>query len=231
MEIAVQINTSRLTGSDLAFQARAVNIQIEQHWAPAYLDEPWPVRSYASVLGLVAGTFWPVVILDDVGKPGALGFHDDVAGLVFGRVKAPSDPNDGSTLSHEALELRGDPRCDVWLPMGDGREVARELCDPCEQDQYAIAVTIGGETRSILVSDFVLPAWFVPGAPGPYTYMDTVDQPFGLSRNGGGYRLIRDQHGVITSDFGRHDTFPKMFDRMAAKVADPMSRTYRRGLR
>src|SRR5579872_1594597 len=227
MEIACQMNSRVLSDADFAFQARAVNQQMEQHWAPAYEDEPWPVRSYSTLQGLPAGTFWPIAILDDIDKPGAAGFHDDVAGLVFGRVQANADPTDATTLSHEALELRGDPTCDVWLPMPDGRQAARELCDPCETDRYQIEVTIGAEARRIWVSDFVLPAWFVPGAPGPYTYLDTVDAPFGLSRSGGGYRLIRDKYGAISSDFGRLVTR----EHMGRKLQNPMSRTYRRGLR
>lgn len=229
MEIAAQENSKLLTAADLAFQARAVNLQMEQHWAPAYLEEPWPVRSYATLQGLPAGSFWPLAILDDLGaSPGTLGFHDFIAGLAFGRVLANHDPLDATTLSHEALELRGDPRCELWLPMPDGRFTARELCDACEADRYGIDVTIGDETRKIWVSDFVLPAWFVAGAPGPYTFLDTVDEPFGLSRHGGAYRLVRDATGYVSSDFGHH---APDHARMAKKIADPLSRTARRGLR
>ena len=227
MEIAVQENSRLLSPADLAFQVRAVNMQMELDWAPAYQDEPWPVRSYATLAGLPVGSFWPMAILDNIDKPGALGFHDDIAGLVFGRVLAGTDPDDATTLSHEALELRADPRCDMWLPMPDGRFVAREMSDPCEGDKYDVEVKIGGETRSIWVSDFVLPAWFVSGAPGPYTFLDMVDEPFGLSRSGSGYRLIKDRYGNVTSDFGRN--VPAVH--MSKKMGDALSRTHRRGLR
>lgn len=229
MEIACEENSKLLTAADLAFQVRAVNRQMELDWAPAYMEEPWPCRSYASLQGLAAGSFWPLAILDDLDGPaGAIGFHDWIAGLAYGRVLASGDPLDATTLSHEALELRGDPRCDLWLPMPDGRQIAREMCDPCEGDRYDVEVTIGSETRKIWVSDFVLPSFWVPGAPGPYTFLDTVDEPFGLSRNGGGYRLIKDKSGNVSSDFGRH---APDHARMAKKIADPRSRTARRGLR
>jgi hypothetical protein len=228
MEIACQLNSTVITPADFAYQARAVDVQMEQHWAPAYLDEPWPTVGYATLRGLGAGTFWPLMIVDSLPlNPNALGDHSFVAGLAFGRVLANKDPLDASVLSHEALELRGDPQCDLWMPMGDGRFAARELCDPCENDTYAISVAIGSETRDIKVSDFVLPAWFVSGAPGPYSYLDRIDEPFGLSRNGGGYRMIRDSAGNVSSDFGRNCTR----DHMAEKLANPLSRTYRRGLR
>jgi len=231
MEIAV-LESSRVLGpADLAFLVRAVNIQMERDYGPAFMNEPWPVRSYASLQPLKPGTFWPMALMDFIGQPGALGFHTEDAGLVYGRVLASEDHLDGTTLSHESLEMRGDPTCETWIPMGDGRSVAYELADPCEADSYAIAVTIGDETRAIRVSDFVLPAWFVPGAPGPYTFLDTVDAPFGLSRNGGGYRLIRDAHGNVSSDFGRHGVTSAAIAKMARKIADPRSRTARRGLR
>lgn len=228
MEIAVQENSRLIEPADLAFLVRAVNIQMREHWAPAYDEEPWPVRSYLDLHGLSAGTFWPMAIMDGIDAPGALGFHDWVAGLAYGRVLASRDPLDATTLSHEALELRGDPRCDIWMPMPDGRQTARELCDACEADRYDVEVVIGAETRRIWVSDFVLPAWFVPGAPGPYTFLDSMDEPFGLSRNGGGYRLIRDRLGNVTSDFGRR---PPPFGRMTEKIVNPLSRSARRGLR
>jgi len=224
------LETSRLLSpANLAFLVRAVNVQMTEHYGPAFEEEPWPVRSYADLKTLEPGTYWPMAILDDLGGPaGAIGFHTEVAGLIFGRVLASADPTDGTTLSHESLELRGDPTVDLWIPMGDGRSVAYELADPCEGDRYQIDVTIGAETRRIWVSDFVLPSWFVPGAEGPFSYLDSIDEPFGLSRNGGGYRLIRDASGNVTSDFGRRSPDAA---KMARKVADPLSRTARRGLR
>jgi hypothetical protein len=236
MEIACQENSLLVDPADLAFQVRAVNAQMREHWAPAYLEEPWPVRSYTSLQGLSAGSFWPMAIMDDIDSPGALGFHGFTAGLTYGRVLASRDPLDATTLSHEALELRGDPRVNLWIPMPDGRQTAREMCDTCEADRYDIEVTLGTETRRIWVSDFVLPAWFVPGAPRPYTYLDTVDEPFGLSRNGGGYRLVRDHSGEVSSEFGREDDaddrdWDRIYDRLRKKAANPLSRSARRGLR
>jgi hypothetical protein len=230
MEIAFQEN-SRISQADLAFKIAAVNRQMREDLAPAYLEEPWPCNSYKSLVGLPAGTFWAISVLDDIDAPGAAGFHDYAAGLAYGRVRASADPLDATCESHEAAELWADPRCSIWIPMPDGRFTAREICDACEADRYDIEVTIGAETRRIWVSDFLLPAWFVSGAPRPYTFLDSVDEPFGLSRNGGGYRLVREQNGNISSDFGRHSPFPVMRNRMAKKIADPLSRTARRGLR
>ncbi len=217
-----------MSQADLAFKIAAVNVQLREHLCPAYMEEFWPCKSYKTLNGHAAGTFWPIAILDNIGTPNAVGWHDFQAGLAYGRVTANSDPQNATTESHEACELRMDPECSIWLPMPDGRKIAREVCDPCQENSYAIDVTIGSETRSIFVSDFVLPAYFVEGAQRPYSYLDAIDEPFGLSRSGGGWRLLKDRDGKVTSDFGR---FPRNVRAMASRAVDARSRTYRRGFR
>lgn len=217
-----------MSQADLAFQVRAIEIQMQQ-WADAYLEDPWPVRSYA--VAPTAGAFAQISILDDIDEPGAAGFHDDLGGLPFGRCRVSKDPLDAVTLSHEVLELRADPDCNLWLPLPDGRRIAREICDPVQDDAYVIPVKIGIETRNIFVSDFVLPAYFVVGAPPPYSYLDLVDEPFGVSRNGGGWRLVRDTAGKVTSEYGPLGATPALTAAMNKRARDAGSRTHRRGYR
>jgi hypothetical protein len=227
MEIAC-IERSALDKASLAFQVRAVEIQMRQ-WAEAYEEEPWPVRSYAV---LPPGVPVAVMsILDEIDEPGADGFHDDTLGLPFGRCRVAKDINDATTLSHEVLELRADPYCNLWLPLPDGRRIAREISDPCQEDRYALKVTIGAESRWIWVSDFVLPAYFVEGSQRPFTWCDTIDEPFGVSRNGGGWRLVREAAGKVTSEFGPFGASPALAGAMARRAKDPGSRTHRRGVR
>jgi hypothetical protein len=218
-----------MSRADLAFQVRAVSLQLEK-LAEAYGDEPWTVRSYATVPE--GGDFAQMIILDDIDEPGALGFHDKtILGKAYGRCKVTKDPLDASVLSHECLELALDPLCDLWLPLPDGRRIAREACDPAQDDSYVIPVTIGSETRNIWVSDFTLAAYWVDGAPPPYTWLNVIDEPFGVSRNGGGWRLVRDQHGKVTSEFGPLGATPELNAAMAKRAKDPDSRTHRRGVR
>jgi hypothetical protein len=220
---------STMSRADLAFQVRAVNIQLQQ-LAQAYDEKTWTVRSYATLPE--EGDYAAMIIMDEIDEPSALGFHDlTILGKPYGRCKVTKDVNDASVLSHECLELARDPFVNLWLPLPDGRRIAYECADPCQEDAYVINVTIGSETRGLWVSDFVLPAYFVEGAMPPYTFCGTIDEPFGVSRNGGGWRLVRDQAGKVTSEYGPIGASPELHAAMAKRAQDTGSRTHRRGYR
>lgn len=206
MEIAFKEDVKELPQRDLAFMCAALNIQMREHFAPKWLEEPWPVKAYKDFKFLPLGSFWPISILPQIGMPGASGYHTWEAGLSYGRVRWDDLAATAVTASHEALELRMDPRCNRWVSIGGSRAVALELCDPCEADTYEIEVRLFGETRMVPVSDFVLPAYFVKGAPPPYTYLNSIDSTvheLGLSRSGGGYLLIREGDGSVIDYWGR----------------------------
>lgn len=233
MEIAFVGEAKTLDQRNLAFMCEALNVQMREHYAPKWLEEPWPVKAYSDLKGLPIGSFWPIAIMSDIGAPNAAGYHTWEAGLSYGRVQWDGELNNTSvTASHEALELRGDPRCNRWIDIGSGYQAALELCDPCEGDSYDIEVELFGEKRSVKVSDFVLPSYFVKGAPRPYTYLDTIDSTIherGLSRNGGGYLLLRDSKGSVIDYWGR--TWYGARRRAPAtwrKWGDPLSRVSKR---
>jgi hypothetical protein len=233
MEIAFIEDVPELEQRDLAFMCAALNKQMREHFAPAWVEEPWPVKAYKSAKALPVGSFWPISIQTRLDLEGAAGYHAFEAGLAYGRVRWEGEHYTALTASHEALELRVDPRCNRWLPIGGGRYAAIEICDPCEADSYQIPVTLFGETRQVTVSDFVLPAYFVKGERGPYTYLNTIDSTvhdLALSRNGGGYLLLREPGGQVIDYWGRKKLglmrarAPKGW----AKAQDPLSRVVRR---
>jgi len=233
MEIAFEEHVKGVSPRDLAFVCAALNEQMRVHFAPAWLEEPWPVKSYDTLTKLPVGSFWPIAILPDIDAPDASGFHTWEAGLSYGRVRWDGWDLTAITASHEALELRMDPRCNQWVGLDDGRAVALELCDPCEADSYYISVTLFGETRMVPVSDFVLPAYFVKGAPPPYSYLNTVVSTcheLGLSRTGGGYLMVRERDGSVIDYWGKR---AMSFGRRSApagwrKKQDPFSRVSQR---
>lgn len=133
-----------------------------------------------------AGSWW-LVILDNSDMAGALGYHETTPeGLPIGKVFARTDLQFGLdsavTASHELLEMLADPYIDtikgVVMFNGQPRIYACEVCDPVEAD--ALGYLING----VRVSDFVTPAWFHPGEPGPYSFRQNVTAPLQLARGG-----------------------------------------------
>jgi hypothetical protein len=142
--------------------------------------------------------------VDHIGQvPGALGWHhEDKEGFFCGFVAVDAITTLGGTLtrgpdsvsqamSHEVLELLGNPGVNRWADTMDGRQFSMEVCDPVDGDAYDIDVR--GEP--IAVSDFVHPAWFDPYAPSGswFDQMQLLHEPF--VHRPSGYAVIRDQKG------------------------------------
>jgi len=222
MEIAILNESSKLTTTDLAFIAAAVDYQMREHVAPAWGMEPWPVSAYTA-LPAAADQLHPLFIMDSIGVPDALGDHNDVAGFIFERVLPPADPTDATVVSHECAEAFVNPTCNLFEPMPGGRQIAREVGDPVEATGYPVQVTIDGVTRTIMVSNFVLPSFFQAGSKGPWDYMQQLSGPFAML--GGGYEIIEDASGTVSDVFAHGDRLRARL--LAFKHADPRSRTSR----
>jgi hypothetical protein len=94
-------------------------------------------------------------------------------------------------ISHEVLEILGDPYITWWADGNDGRQYALEVCDPVEGDAYVI--------DGVSVSNFVGPRYFSAG-PGPYDWMRKLSAPFSMSP--GGYLIVRSPGGEPSQIFG-----------------------------
>ena len=137
---------------------------------------------------------WVMLIMDDSDVSGALGYHEDLNGVPSGKVFAKTDQKYGLnpcvTLSHEILEMVGDPWASSVVQMSNTAFTALELCDAVEADAFgytiAIPASLGGGTET--VSDFLTPAWFNAGDPGPFSYKHNVNAAFTLAK--GGYMAI-----------------------------------------
>lgn len=234
MELAL-LNQSALSPLDLEFQRRALERQMIEHFAPAWAagkwaavglsfrlpetDRPWPYAVYTETTGLPAGAFFPIYYRSQV-PDGELGDHDPMEAQVL----ASTDPLDATTPSHEGMETRGDPPCDLWIPSGIvGLRIAAESSDAVEDTSYPIVVddVEGQAPRAIRVSNFVLPAWFVLGSAGPWDYMGVLDGPQKLTP--GGY-VIQDDNGNVTDVFGSERARASL----ETKRATPFSRAARR---
>lgn len=128
--------------------------------------------------------WWQIVVVDDPDMAGALGYHQQSAvGTPLGKVFAKLDLESGSswtvTLSHELLEMLGDPDINLCAQADDGTIYAYEVGDPVEAD------SLGYEVYGVLLSDFVTPKWFSPSTFGDrFDFRKHVSKEFQLAPGG-----------------------------------------------
>lgn len=141
---------------------------------------------------------WPMVFQDDSDVQDALGYHQLYAQgipslIVAVKVCLDGKYNVSTTASHEVKETIADPLLTRTVIVGD-EEYAVEVCDPPEDDEFAYPVD------GHMTSDFVLPAYYSPGSPGPYSFRGTITAPLSLAD--GGYIGVRSlPDGVWTQRF------------------------------
>lgn len=120
--------------------------------------------------------------------PGASAYHDiDGNGVPFalcavttcGSLYGP----DGVSVdaSHEILETAGDEGANQFANDNKGRLHAVEMCDAVEVQTYGKTCADG---TVVQVSNWLLRAWFVPGAAGPYEYMSFAGLPGAVAPSG-----------------------------------------------
>jgi len=217
----------KVTDEELQTAIRAINRQITEDFVPYWsmaatlrlegrsAAEPDSAQA-ADMRGDAVIYLW-----DEVDVDGALGYHfQNNRGIPFGFVFTSIAEEVGepwsATLSHEALELIGDPETNLLVigphpdPAQD-REVFHwfEMCDAVQAETY--------EIDGIKVSNFVLPLYFTgtretdePGARNDYlgrAYKGQALRSFGI--NPGGYI------GFFDPELGRHDTYSLQGDAMA----------------
>ena len=143
--------------------------------------------------------------------PGAEGYHDDAGDLPEGFAFMLGTLDDGSvTISHECCELVRDQDASGFRLSDSGIAYADEACDAVEDRTYKAS-------NGVLLSDYVLPNWYVDGSKGPWDKLNVLTAPF--SQTTGGY--------TIQLADGKVQTQPPSA-RLAPKKADPRSRTSRR---
>ena len=134
--------------------------------------------------------FFQFLIADTSDQADALGYHETTSagwpiGYAFAKSTIAAGDNPSVTISHELLEMIGDPLIDQacqWADLPNAVFLSQELCDPVEDDSIAYS------KDGILVSDFVTPAYFVPGEAGPYDFKGILKAPNTLAV--GGYQLV-----------------------------------------
>jgi hypothetical protein len=248
MLISIVNRTRALPDGEVQRAIRAVNRQFEDdfepHWhfgARLRLDGCDRAREAHEGVALQRrpgrGGDAVVYLMDEPVVDGAEGMHDrNVDDLPYGYVfldvcKKVNDPWT-VTLSHEAIELVGDPMANL-LVQGPHPEDHRhlvfhqfELCDAVQDEVY--------ELDGVAVSNFLLPAYFTRN-PGPGARTDFAGRAdrgdalpgFGLTK--GGYLCFWD--ALLDGDKWRpywHPADARAAERFDAKNGSGQSRTARR---
>lgn len=171
---------------------------------PAMRRQTYQVREWwrTSVEDLIFGEppipeAWQIVVADDSDQAGALGYHDFTPdgrpiSYVFAKTAGQYGYSWTVTFSHELVEMIADPWISALMQTGDKRFHALELGDPVEADALGYHIHVPGH-EPVLVSDFVTPNWFVPGATGVYDFKAHCIEPLQILE--GGYAYIWEPPG------------------------------------
>jgi len=165
-EIVIINQCSVLSDENVQAVIPAVQAQVSEDFAPI-----WNADATVQFLGKgqkVPKGIWPLFLMDHSDQPGALGYHVDEHGRIEGKVFAADDQQYGVSwtvdLTHELLEMLGDPTTNTLINLKDGRQCIREVCDAVEDDSIAYM------KNGVLVSDFVTPAYFFESNDTKYDF-------------------------------------------------------------
>lgn len=218
-------SNGQVTDEQLQGAIRAINRQIAEDYEPYWSlgatlrlegrsGQKPQKQNIADMRGDAVIYLW-----DKVDVEGALGYHDAnnrgiPYGFVFTELSKKLVEKWTVTLSHEALELIGDPEVNLLVqgshPTNSKKYVFHwyEMCDAVQAETYKI--------DGIEVSNFLLPLYFTGGEElgGRNDFLGRIYngktvRSFGI--NPGGYI------GFFNPETGQHETFSMKGDKVAAK--------------
>lgn len=159
-----------VSDKEIASYVPALQIQISRDFAPIWGADA--TLEFVPKGGKLDSEKCWLGVFDHSDQAGALGYHDVTPnGMPIGKVFAADGAKYGNslsvTISHELVELLGDPSCeDCMFDEASNRFFCKEAADAVEDD--SLGYKIGG----VLVSDFVTPDWFCANATAPGTKYD-----------------------------------------------------------
>jgi hypothetical protein len=189
--VALVSESNRVKMSDLMRISAALQQQATRDLAPI-----WQITATVDAfdkLEDVPDGYWPMIIKDNIGQPGAAGVHMDKDGQPFALISSGNSIDECSlTASHEMCEMLVDPSGDKQqtgdspVPNQGRVSFLVEVCDPSEAADFAYSV------NGVLVSDFYTPHYFDPvSASGVrYSFTGAITQPRQVLR--GGYLSWKD---------------------------------------
>ena len=182
VHVALVAETDQIDSGQLARVAAALQRQVTGDFGPIWGISA-TVDAFSRLEDVPLG-YWPVVVLDQIDDPNALGYHQDQDGQPYALVLYTQSWS--LTASHETLEMLADP----WgsrliggssINPDQGRvRYLIEVCDPCEAPQFAYRI------NGVLVSDFYTPSFFDSreSAGGRYDFTRALASPKTILRGG-----------------------------------------------
>jgi hypothetical protein len=182
--------------------AEAISDQVNNEFAAEWGAQA-SLRVGANAKDIQAGEWAYVFVPTLPNAPGASAYHDvGVSGVPFalcavttcGSLYGPTGVS--VDVSHEILETAGDEGANLFANDNKGSLHALEMCDAVEIQTYGKTCKDG---TVVQVSNWLLRAWFIPGAPGPFEYMSRAKlagavaptAPFTTAQgHGGNYQII-----------------------------------------
>jgi hypothetical protein len=187
--VALVSESAVVTFDQLSTVSAALNKQVTRDFGPL-----WNVQATVDAfdkLESVPVDYWPVILQDDIQTPGAAGYHLDNNGQPFSLVQV--DDTWSLTASHEALEMLADPFGSKTIagspppqapdPVSGFDRVVYlvEVADPCE------GAPLGYQSNGVLVSDFITPHYYDPGAAASgvqYSFGNNIQGPHQVLEGG-----------------------------------------------
>ncbi|MEU6323684.1 hypothetical protein [Streptomyces sp. NPDC047009] len=174
-QLALVSETSQINSSQLNRVAAALQKQVLRDFSPIW-NIPATVDAFDRLEDVQLG-YWPMIVKDDIGQPGAAGVHQDNNGQPFSLIQYSDSWS--LTASHEMLEMVCDPYGHRLVagqsPKPDQGmvEFLVEVADPSEAPENGYTV------NGLLMSDFFTPHFYDPvAAPGVrYSFTGKLDGP------------------------------------------------------
>jgi hypothetical protein len=205
MRLTIANISKGISASDFRGAVRAIRRQVNEDFGPEWSITATLRATALSLHGAapIDGKHDAILYVGDAsqdpttGVEGALGYHSENHGDVpYGFVYLDICKQYGevwtTTLSHEVLELLGDPTAAITVtgpsPKGKGSVYYDlEVCDPTQGDAYDI--------EGVSVSNFVCRHYFgLTGGSGHTNFLDLPLKPFGVRPRG--YYQYEDKKGV-----------------------------------
>jgi hypothetical protein len=171
---------SKLSPEVLANIADAVKQQLNGEYAKEYGAQV-DIRVGADAKDIQPGEWAYGFVPKLPDAPGASAYHDIQGhGIPFSLCAVTTcddlyGPNGVSVdASHEILETAGDIGANFYADDKHGTLHAVEMCDAVEVQTYTKTCKDG---TVVHVSNWLLRAWFIPGAAGPHDYMTSANLP------------------------------------------------------